>query len=109
MYTLVRCSHEAVADDGRKKKEGKIVGLIRRCSLAAFSQDGEPIDASAVKHENALKSALTGSPYWVEFEILIGSSDMKGFAHRTLIRVHGLNILPHRLCNPVNARQHGKS
>jgi hypothetical protein len=30
MYTLVRCSHEAVADDGRKKKEGKVVGLNKK-------------------------------------------------------------------------------
>jgi hypothetical protein len=45
------------------------------CSLAAFSQDGEPIDEPAVKHENASKSALSRNSHQVKK--IIESSDLR--------------------------------
>jgi hypothetical protein len=61
-----------------------------------------PSDALVTRYESASGSALTGSTHW--FEMPIESSDMKGYAHRTSVRVHKLNIHPHRRRSPTNTR-----
>jgi hypothetical protein len=61
-----------------------------------------PSDAPVTRHESASGSALTGSTHW--FETVIESSDMKGYVHRTSVRVHRLNIHPHRRRSPTDTR-----
>jgi hypothetical protein len=61
-----------------------------------------PSDAPFTRHESASESALAGSTHW--FEMLIESSDMKGYAHRTSVRVHRLSIHPHHRRSPTNTR-----
>ena len=75
----------------------KLVSRIEKERLAKV-----PNDAPVTRHESPSRSALTGSTHW--FETLIEASDTNGYVHRTSVRVHRLNIHPHRRRSPTDTR-----
>lgn len=75
----------------------KLVSRIEKERLAKV-----PNDVPVTRHKSPSRSALTGSTHW--FETLIEASDTNGYVHRTSVRVHRLNIHPHRHRSPTDTR-----